>query len=171
VASAVDAEVEADTTPEDTTAPGHMAEEVDRMTEVATRATEVATAADKAAATTTTTGMKASSPGEEVAEATKAMAETPSRASHPVATKGAHRVVATMIEVAEAEEASTKIEAALEVEITSLQSPAPLSLLFLRIQKMPKLKSAASSPTSSKCKLARMRLRFTSIQLASSMAR
>ena len=148
MASAADAEVEADTTPEDTKAPGHM-EEVDRLTEVATRVTEVATAADKAAvATTTTTGMKASSPGEEVAEATK---ETPSRASHPVATKGAHRVVATMIEViAEAEEASTKdLEVIDKVEITSLQSPAPLLLPFPKIQKMPKLKSAAFSPTSS----------------------
>lgn len=136
-----------------------MAVEVDRLMEVATRATEVATAADKAAATTTTTGMKDSSPGEEVvdleievAEATK---ETPSRASHPMATKGAHRAVATMIEVEEVEEenveATTKdLEVIDKVEITSLQSPAPLLLLSLRIQKMPKLKSAASSPTSSK---------------------
>ena len=146
MASVADAEDGVDTTPEDTKAPGHMAVEADRLTVVATKATEVATAADKeAAATTTTTGMKARSPGKEVVEATKA---TPSQASHPVATKGAPRVAATMIEViAEAEEASTKD---LEVEITSLQSPAPLLLLFLRIQKMPKLKSAASSPTSSK---------------------
>lgn len=142
----MDAEDGADTTPEDTKAPGHMAVEADRLTVVATKATEVATAAaEEAAATTTTTGMKASSPGEEAVEATK---ETPSRASHPVATKGAHGVVATMIEVtAEAEEASTKD---LEVEITSLQSPAPLLLPFLRIQKRPKLKSAAFTPTSSK---------------------
>ena len=146
MASVADAEDGVDTTPEDTKAPGHMPVEVDRLTAAATKATEVATAADKeAAATTTTTGMKARSPGKEVVEATKA---TPSQASHPVATKGAPRVAATMIEViAEAEEASTKD---LEVEITSLQSPAPLLLLFLRIQKMPKLKSAASSPTSSK---------------------
>jgi len=48
-----------------------------------------------------TTGMKDSSPGEEVvnleiemAEATK---ETPSQEFHPMATKGAHRVVAKMI--------------------------------------------------------------------------
>lgn len=145
----------ADTTPADTKAQGHMEVAVDRLMEVATRVTEVATAADKeAAATTTTTEMKDRSPDKEVAEATK---ETPSRASHPMATKRAHRAVATieiriMIEVeveviAEVEEASTKD---LEVEITSLQSPAPLSLLFLRTQKMPKLKSAASTPTSSK---------------------
>jgi hypothetical protein len=145
----VDAEDRADTTPEDTKAQGHMVAEADRLTEVATRATEVATAAEEAAATTTTTGMMDRS-SEEVVEATK---ETPSQASHPMATKGAHRVAATMIEViAEAEEASTKD---LQVEVnhhtqTSLQSPAPLLLPFLRIQKMPKLKSAAFSPTSSK---------------------
>jgi len=154
VASAVDAEDRADTTPEDTKAQGHMAVEADRLTEVATRAMEVATAADKeAAATTTTTEMTDRSPAtttaEEVAEATK---ETPSQASHPMATKGAHRVAATMIEViAEAEEASTKdLEVIDKVEITSLQSPAPLLLPFPKIQKMPKLKSAAFSPTSSK---------------------
>ena len=146
-----------DTTPADTKAQGHMEVAVDRLMEVATKAeiqkvTEVATAVDKeAVATTTTTEMKDRSPDKEVAEATK---ETPSRASHPMATTRAHRAVATMIEVIaenkeeeEVEEASTKD---LEVETTSLQSPAPLSLLFLRTQKMPKLKSAASTPTSSK---------------------
>ena len=147
-----DAEDGVDTTPEDTKAPGHMPVEVDRLTAAATKATEVATAADKeAAATTTTTGMKARSSGKEVVEATKA---TPSQASHPAATKGAPRVAATMIEViAEAEEASTKDLEEIEedkMEVTSLPSPAPLLLLFLRIQKMPKLKSAAFSPTSSK---------------------
>lgn len=140
-----DVEDRADTTPVDTKAPGHTEVEVDRLTEVATRATEAATAVDKVAATTTTTGMMDSSPGEEAVEATK---ETLNQASHPTATKGAHKVAATMIEViAEVEEASTKDS---EVEITSLQSLAPLLSLSLRIQKMPKLKSAASSPTSSK---------------------
>jgi hypothetical protein len=134
-----------DTTPADTKAQGQMEVAVDRLMEVATRATEVATAADKEAAATTTTEMKDRSSDKEVAEATK---ETRSRAPHPMATTRAHRAVATMIEViAEVEEASTKD---LEVEITSLQSPAPLSLLFLRIQKMLKLKSAASTPTNSK---------------------
>lgn len=128
---------------------GRMEVEGGRMMEVdIEEAMAVVTGVDEAvAATTATTGMRGDQSSDKEVEDTKEI----SRASRPMAIKGAHEAVATTTEVevasAEAAEASTE---ALVVEITSLLSQAPLSLPFPKIQKMPNLKNAASSPTSSR---------------------